>query len=77
MSDDCHRCAQLTAELQRTQQEVKRLEAVLAAIWQYAKNVTNTAGAVLAQKSGVPRAKWSYCKGAHRVGDHVKRLVGG
>ena len=77
VTDDCHRCAQLAAELNRTRQEVKRLEAVLGAIWEYAKAVTNTTGAVLGKRSGVPRGKWSYCKGAHRVGAHVKRLVGG
>ena len=74
---DCHRCAALENELSRTRAEVKRLEGILGAIWQYAKSVTDKAGAVLGKRSGVPRGKWAFCRGAHQVGDHVKRLVGG
>lgn len=67
----------LEAEVNRLKRQNARLKKQLARVRQYAAGVLHETDKVLKQKSGVPRAKWAYTKGAAYVAHGVLRVVGG
>jgi regulator of replication initiation timing len=74
----CPNCAKLRlqitflkAENRRLKAENRQLKKKLVAIRDYAEKVENAANAILSRRSGVPRGKWSFARGADRTADGV------
>jgi predicted RNase H-like nuclease (RuvC/YqgF family) len=81
MTERCSHCVALEAEnavlkqqIVLLEREIKRLQRKLDIIRRYAEKVKEAAGAILCQRSGVPRGKWSFARGADRTADGVLRL---
>lgn len=70
----CDRCAALEAEAERLARQVDRLRHQQERIRRYAELVRQKAGAILCQRSGVPRGKWSFARGADRTAEGVLKL---
>lgn len=73
----CQKCALLKLEKARLQYKIRRLEAKIEGTIIYCDQQQKVSGAVLAQKSGVPRARWSWHKAAGQVSGIVLRTLGG
>jgi predicted RNase H-like nuclease (RuvC/YqgF family) len=82
MGETCSNCARLEVEnavlrrqIELLRREIKALKRKLETIRRYAEKVRRTAAAILSQRSGVPRGKWSYARGAEGVADGVLKLL--
>jgi hypothetical protein len=75
MCDQCQALAAenaaLQGEVKRLQQENKRLRARLKVIRDFVERVLN----ILSQRSGVPRGKWAYTRGADAVASRVLGMM--
>ena len=83
MSDkECSNCARLQAENARLREEIKHLRAIiqellrtLKRIQDYCRWILQLTGRILNKRSGVPRGKWAYARGANAVAEKVLSLA--
>ena len=72
MSNDCER---LRAQNRRLAWQNRQLRQKLNRVARYTGQVHRQAGAVLSQRSGVPRHKWIRAKAAYEVSGSILRMV--
>ena len=73
--DGCANCEALEAENEALRAEIQRLRRQLEAIRRYCNLILERTRRILGQRSGVPRGKWSFARGADGVADSVEKLT--
>jgi predicted nuclease with TOPRIM domain len=78
MIDVCDQCRVLQAEnaalrrrVVKLESEIKRLRARLKAIREFCERILEATERILSRRSGVPRGKWAYARGAEGVASRV------
>ena len=69
--------AQLRQENQQLRRRIQRLQRVLQMARSACRQYMVQTGEVLSQRSGVPRARWAYCKGGYTVAARLWAMLGG
>lgn len=84
MADSCSNCAQLESELASARREiqtlrykVRRMQRALELARAACRQYMAQAGAVLSQKSGVPKGQWVYARGAWEVAARLAAILSG
>lgn len=62
-------------ETLKLKQRIMKMESVIRSALSYIGGVEAEAGEILSQRSGVPRGRWAFVKGASQVARCVKNLL--
>ena len=69
------RVAQLEQQNQNLRQRIEWLQRIIQLARATCQHYMRETGQVLAQRSGVPRARWAYCKGGYAVAARILAVL--
>lgn len=62
-------------EVERLKNRILKLENTIRELRRYIGQVENETKKILTQKSGIPRGRWAFARGAYKIVQDVKRFL--